>query len=91
MEGHNVTISSLVALLVVLAAAPALPGIATRTRAFLTGRRGVPVLQLYADLAKLVRKNVVYSRTTTAAFRVGPVVVVATVLVAATLLPLDGH
>lgn len=91
MEGHNVTISSLVALLVVLAAAPALPGVATRTRAFLTGRRGVPVLQLYADLAKLVRKNVVYSRTTTAAFRVGPVVVVATVLVAATLLPLDGH
>jgi formate hydrogenlyase subunit 4 len=77
--------------MVVLAIAPALPGIATRTRAFLTGRRGAPVFQLYADLAKLLRKNVVYSRTTTPVFRLGPIVVVASVLVAAMLLPLDGH
>jgi formate hydrogenlyase subunit 4 len=91
MEGHAVTLSPLVALVVVLAAAPALPGIATRTRAFLTGRRGAPALQLYADLAKLMRKNVVYSRTTTPVFRIGPIVIVATVLVAAGLLPLDGH
>jgi formate hydrogenlyase subunit 4 len=85
------TLGPLVALVLVLAVAPALPGIATRTRAFLTGRRGAPVLQLYADLAKLLRKNVVYSRTTTPVFRIGPILVVATVLVAATLLPLDGH
>jgi len=78
-------------LLLLLAAAPALPGIATRTRAALTGRRGAPTLQLYRDLAKLLRKNVVYSRTTTPVFRLGPIVVVATVVVAATLLPLDGH
>jgi len=91
MEGRAVTLSPLITLLVVLAIAPALPGIATRTRAFLTGRRGAPVLQLYADLAKLMRKNVVYSRTTTSVFRIGPVIVVATVLVAGTLLPLDGH
>lgn len=81
----------LLALLLVLLTAPALPGIATRTRAWLTGRRGAPVLQLYRDLAKLVRKNVVYSRTTTWVFRLGPVVMLTTVLVAATLLPLDGH
>lgn len=85
------TFGPLIALLVVLAVAPALPGIATRTRAFLTGRRGAPILQLYADLAKLIRKNVVYSRTTTPVFRLGPIIVVATVLVAAALLPLDGH
>jgi formate hydrogenlyase subunit 4 len=91
MEGCAVTLSPLLALVVVLAVAPALPGIATRTRAFLTGRRGAPVLQLYADLAKLLRKNVIYSRTTTPVFRVGPLVIVATVLVAAALLPLDGH
>jgi formate hydrogenlyase subunit 4 len=91
MEGHAVTLSPLVALVIVLAVAPALPGIATRTRAFLTGRRGAPALQLYADLAKLLRKNVVYSRTTTPVFRIGPIIVVATVLVAASLLPLDGH
>ena len=91
MEGRAVTFSPLVSLVAVLSAAPALPGISTRTRAFLTGRRGTPVLQLYADLGKLVRKNVVYSRTTTPVFRIGPIIVVATVLVAATLLPLDGH
>lgn len=81
----------LLTLLLVLIVAPALPGIATRTRAFLTGRRGAPALQLYRDLAKLMRKNVVYSRTTTWVFRVGPILVVATTLVAAALLPLDGH
>jgi formate hydrogenlyase subunit 4 len=75
----------------VLAVAPALPGIATRTRALLTGRRGAPVLQLYRDLAKLARKSVVYSRTTTPVFQAGPIVVLATALVAGTLLPLDGH
>ena len=80
-----------VTLLMVLAVAPALPGIATRTRAFLTGRRGMPVLQLYRDLAKLLRKNVVYSETTTAVFRIGPIITLATAVVAATLLPLDGH
>lgn len=81
----------LLTLCLVLVAAPALPGLATRTRALFTGRRGAPVLQLYRDLAKLLRKNVVYSRATTPVFKLGPIVVLATVLVAATLLPLDGH
>ncbi len=85
------TATRLVALFAVLLLAPALPGIATRTKAFLTGRRGAPVLQLYADLAKLVRKGAVYSRTTTIVFRAGPVVLTASVLVAALLLPLDGR
>ena len=75
----------------VLLLAPALPGIATRTKALLTGRRGAPVLQLYADLAKLARKGVVYSRTATVVFRAAPVVLTASVLVAALLLPLDGR
>ena len=56
-------------LLLALAAAPAVPGIANRVKSALTGRRGAPVLQLYSDLAKLWRKGVVYSRTTTALFR----------------------
>jgi len=86
-----VTLGPLLSLLLVLAVAPVLPGIATRTRAFLTGRRGAPVLQLYRDLAKLLRKNVIYSRTTTPVFRLGPIVSLVSILVAATLLPLDGH
>jgi formate hydrogenlyase subunit 4 len=91
MEGRTVTLGPVISLLVLLVVAPALPGIATRTRAFLTGRRGAPILQLYFDLAKLLRKNVIYSRITTPVFRLGPIVVVASALVAAMLLPLDGH
>ena len=41
------TASALATLAALLVAAPALPGIAGRTRAFLTGRRGAPVLQWY--------------------------------------------
>jgi formate hydrogenlyase subunit 4 len=74
-----------------LLVAPALPGIASRTRAWLTGRRGAPVLQLYLDLAKLWRKGAVYSTTTTWVFRAGPVVSLASVAVAALLLPLDAR
>lgn len=84
-------IGSLLTLVLLLAVAPALPGLATRTRALLTGRRGAPILQVYRDLAKLLRKNVVYSHTTTPVFRMGPIVVLATVVIAAALLPLDGH
>jgi formate hydrogenlyase subunit 4 len=78
-------------LVLVLVLAPALPGIANRTKSALTGRRGSPVLQLYRDLAKLWRRGVVYSRTTTLLFRLGPVVLLAATLLAASLLPLDGR
>jgi formate hydrogenlyase subunit 4 len=81
----------LVALLLVLLLAPALPGIANRTKSALTGRHGAPVLQLYWDLARLWRKGVVYSRTTTLLFRLAPVALLATALLAAALLPLDGR
>ena len=77
------------ALLAVMA--PALPGIAVKTRSLLTGRRGPPVLQLYADLWKQARKSAVYSRTTTPVFRAGPVVPLVSLLGAAAFLPLDGR
>jgi formate hydrogenlyase subunit 4 len=83
--------SALYALIALLAAAPTLPGIAVKTKALLAGRRGAPVLQLYWDLAKLARKGAVYSTTTTWVFRAGPVVLLASLLAAAVLLPLDGE
>jgi len=82
---------ALLSLAVLLLLAPLLPGVATRTRAFLTGRRGAPVYQLYLDLWKLLRRGVVYSRTTTAVFRLAPTVVAGTTVLAAMLLPLDGR
>jgi formate hydrogenlyase subunit 4 len=84
-------LSPLASLGVLLLLAPLVPGVATRTRALLTGRRGPPVWQLYADLRKLLRKGVVYSVTTTAVFRLAPLVLVATTIVAAAIVPLDGR
>jgi formate hydrogenlyase subunit 4 len=86
-----VTQESLVALGILAVVAPALSGIIVKTKSFLTGRRGPPVLQLYYDLRKLVRKGAVYSRTTTWVFRAGPIVVIASLAVAALFLPLDGR
>ena len=78
-------------MLLVFAMAPALPGLANRTKSALTGRRGAPVLQLYFDLAKLWRKGVVYSSTTTPVFRLAPIVLLASTVLAAALLPFDGR
>ena len=85
------TWTALIALAITLVVAPALPGIATRTKSLITGRQGPPVLQLYYDLRKLLRKGAVYSTTTTWIFRAGPVVVLAALVAAAALLPLDGR
>jgi formate hydrogenlyase subunit 4 len=81
----------LIALGALLLAAPALPGIAARTTALLTGRRGAPVLQPYRDLARLLRKGAVFSGTTTWVFRAAPAMLLATTLLAASLVPLDGQ
>jgi formate hydrogenlyase subunit 4 len=86
-----VSVPHATALAVLLIVAPAVPGIATKTKAVLTGRRGAPVLQLYYDLGKLARKGSVYSTTTTWVFRAGPVVLLVALLAAALLLPLDGR
>jgi formate hydrogenlyase subunit 4 len=86
-----VTWEGLAALGLLGLAAPALPGIAVKTKSFLTGRRGPPVLQLYSDLWKLLRKGTVYSRTTSWVFRAGPIVVLASLIAAALFLPLDGR
>ena len=72
-----------------LALAPLLPGVAARTKALLTGRRGAPVWQLYRDLLRLWRKGAVYSTTTTWMFRLAPVAGVVTPVLATLLLPLD--
>ena len=60
--------------LLALAFAPLLRGIINKTKAFFAGRQGPPLLQLYFDLAKLLRKGAVYSETTSWIFRFGPVV-----------------
>jgi len=83
--------SALAGLALLLGVAPLLPGVAARTKARLAGRRGAPLRQLYWDLARLWRKGVVYSHTTTWVFPLAPIVLVATAVLAACLVPLDGR
>jgi formate hydrogenlyase subunit 4 len=71
-----------------LALAPLLPGIITKVKAWVAGRRGPPVLQLYYDLARLWRKRVVMSALASPGFLVGPAVAWAAVASATLLVPL---
>lgn len=77
-------------LLLCLAAAPLLPGIINKTKAFFAGRNGPPLLQPYYDLWKLLGKGAVYSQTTSWIFRAGPIIGLSAVLAAALLAPLGG-
>jgi len=78
-------------LFMALTLSPLLLGIINRTKALFAGRTGQPLLQLYYDLAKLLRKGAVYSRTTTWVFRAGPVIGLASVLMASALVPFGGR
>jgi formate hydrogenlyase subunit 4 len=86
-----VMVSSILNLAAVLVLAPLLPGVINKTKALVAGRRGPPVLQVYFDLAKLLRKGFVLSETTTWVFLAGPVVSVSAPFVALLLLPLAGR
>ena len=70
---------------------PLLLGVIGKTKALFAGRVGPPILQLYWDLAKLARKGSVFSTTTTWVFRAGPVVGLATAVVAVLIVPLGNH
>jgi formate hydrogenlyase subunit 4 len=77
----------LVHLALLLAMPPLLVGIINRTKAWFAGRRGPPLLQAYYDLARVFRKEMVVSETTTWVFRAGPVVTASAVLLAGALAP----
>jgi formate hydrogenlyase subunit 4 len=84
-------VTSVVNLVVVLAFAPFLLGVINKTKAFVAGRDGPPILQGYYDLGKLLRKGFVVSRTTTWVFLAGPVLSVVAPVVAVLMLPLGGR
>jgi formate hydrogenlyase subunit 4 len=67
---------------------PLLLGVINKTKAWFGGRVGPPLLQPYYDLIKLMQKGLVLSRTTTWVFWAGPVVTLATVVLAGLLVPI---
>lgn len=70
--------------------APLFFGVIARIKALFAGRHGMPLLQPYFDLTKLLRKGAVYSTTTTAVFRLGPAIGIASTALTLTFLPLAG-
>jgi formate hydrogenlyase subunit 4 len=66
---------------------PLLPGLINKVKAWVAGRRGPPVLQLYYDLARLWQKQVVQSHAASPAFLAGPAVAWTAVILAAMLVP----
>lgn len=84
-------INTAIHLVLLVAMPPLLPGIIARTKALFAGRVGPPVLQPYYDLIKLFQKGSVFSTTTTWMFLAGPVVGLATALLAGLLVPLGSH
>jgi formate hydrogenlyase subunit 4 len=84
----NVILEFILRLSIWLLLAPLLPGIINKVKAWVAGRRGPPVLQLYYDLAKLWRKGVVMSTLASPGFIVGPAVAWVAITGAALLTPL---
>ncbi len=77
--------------ILVLMFSPFLFGVINRTKAFFAGRKGSPLLQLYYDILKLLRKRAVYSITTTWIFIAGPIVSLSAIIIASMLIPFAGH
>ncbi len=78
---------SLIHPILALIFAPLMLGVIGRTKAILAGREGPPLAQPYHDLRKLLGKGAVYSRTTTWIFRAGPMIGLASTIVAVLLVP----
>jgi formate hydrogenlyase subunit 4 len=74
--------------LLLLLMPPLLLGVINKTKALFGGRVGPPILQPYYDLARLMRKGMVFSRTTTWIFRAAPLVTLAAVMIAGLMVPM---
>jgi len=79
--------NTLLNIVIPLLFAPLLIGIINRVKAFFGGRVGIPTLQLYWDLFKLIRKNFIYSRTSGWIFRLGPIIGFAAIFTISLLVP----
>jgi formate hydrogenlyase subunit 4 len=80
-------LATIVPPLLALVLSPLLVGIIFRTKAIFAGRNGPPLAQIYYDLRKLMAKGAVYSDVTTWIFRAGPIVSLASLILAAFVVP----
>lgn len=78
---------SWIPLLVAAVFSPLTVGIIRKVKALFAGRKGPPLLQMYRDIAKLLKKGVVYSQSTTWVFRAAPLLALSVGLAACAWLP----
>lgn len=80
----------MVSLILILFVALMLPGLIARTRARLSGRKGVRFYQHLSNVGVLLRKEPIYGALAGLVTRVAPVVYLGSALTAALLLPVGG-
>src|SRR5574341_477611 len=78
---------TLAQLLVVMFGSPLLVGVIRKAKARLQGRRGAGILQPYADIRKLLSKEMVVSENTSWIFSFTPYLLAATMLLSALIVP----
>ena len=76
--------------ILVLMLAPLASGVINRVKAVFAGRHGKPLLQLYYDIFKLLRKGEVLGENVTWVLSAGPVIAMVSSAAALALLPLGG-
>jgi len=63
-------------------------GVVKKTKAFWSGRKGVNILQPLWDFIRLMKKDAVYSRTTSWVFKLSPIIGLTTIIFASLFVPL---
>ena len=83
-------IISLINILILLLVPFLMVGVIKKTKAFFAGRKGVSIWQPLWDFLRLMKKDAVYSKTTSWVFKLAPVISFATIIFAALFVPLAG-
>ncbi len=81
-------LTTLLNLIIILIAPFFMIGIIKKTKAFWSGRKGVSVFQPLWDFIKLMKKDAIYSKTTSWVFKFAPVITFASVIFASLFVPL---
>jgi formate hydrogenlyase subunit 4 len=76
-----------VQIIVIILVAPLVNGVIKKIKAFTQKRTGAPLLQMYFDLYKLMRKSAVVSERSSWIFKAAPYIVFSTAVAAALLVP----
>lgn len=84
-------IESIILFLLAIFTAPFFSAVILKIKAFFGGKKGPPLLIHYYTLIKLFKKGSVYSTSTTAIFKLGPIISLGSALTVLMFLPIAGH